>query len=130
MSFKLLHTMVRVMDLEASIEFYSKHLGMRVLRRSDYPEGKFTIIFMGYGDEKTETVLELTHNWDQEEPYTQGTGFGHLAIGVPDIYAACDVMEKEGVVISRKPGPMKHGTTVIAFIKDPDGYAIELIERK
>ena len=129
MSFKLLHTMVRVMDLEASIEFYSKHLGMRVLRRSDYPEGKFTIIFMGYGDEKTETVLELTHNWDQEEPYTQGTGFGHLAIGVPDIYAACDVMEKEGVVISRKPGPMKHGTTVIAFIKDPDGYVIELIER-
>ena len=128
--FRFLHTMIRVKDLDASIDFYTRHLGMKVLRRSDYPEGKFTLAFVGYGDEKDNTVIELTHNWGQEEPYDLGSGFGHLALAVPDIYAACEKMEQEGVNIPRKPGPMKHGTTVIAFIEDPDGYKIELIERK
>ena len=127
--FRLLHTMLRVKDADKSIDFYSRHLGMKVLRKKDYPEGKFTNIFMGYGDEDSHTVLELTHNWDQSEPYTHGSGFGHLAVAVPDIYGACEAMEKEGVSIPRPPGPMKHGTTVIAFIEDPDGYKIELIER-
>jgi len=128
--FRLLHTMIRVLDMDTSIDFYTRHLGMKVLRRTDYPEGKFTLVFVGYGDEATDTVLELTHNWDQDQPYDLGTGFGHLAVAVPDIYAACEAMEKEGVSIPRKPGPMKHGTTVIAFIEDPDGYKIELIEKK
>ncbi|HEY9163470.1 MAG TPA: lactoylglutathione lyase [Magnetovibrio sp.] len=128
--FRLLHTMIRVLDLDKSIDFYTRHLGMKVLRRNDYPEGKFTLVFVGYGSETSETVLELTHNWDQDKPYDLGTAFGHLAIAVPDIYATCEAMEKEGVTISRKPGPMKHGTTVIAFIDDPDGYKIELIEKK
>ena len=128
--YRLLHTMLRVKDLDASIDFYTRHLGMNVLRRSDYPEGKFTNVFVGYGDEASETVLELTHNWDQSEPYDMGTGFGHLAVGVPNIYATCEALEAEAVNIPRKPGPMKHGTTVIAFIEDPDGYKIELIERK
>ena len=130
MTFRFLHTMIRVKDLDASIDFYTRHLGMSLLRRTDYPDGKFSNIFMGYGDEATDTVLELTHNWDQAEPYSHGSGFGHLAVGVPDIYATCDGMEKEGVTICRQPGPMKHGTTVIAFIEDPDGYKIELLERK
>ncbi|MDH5488570.1 MAG: lactoylglutathione lyase [Rhodospirillaceae bacterium] len=129
-SFRFLHTMIRVKDLDKSIDFYTRHLGMNVLRRSDYPEGKFTLAFVGYGSETDETVIELTHNWDMEENYDLGTGFGHLAIGVPDIYATCDKMAKEGVPIPRPPGPMKHGTTVIAFIEDPDGYKIELIEKK
>ncbi len=129
-AFRLLHTMIRVRDLEKSIDFYTRHLGMSVLRRTDYPDGKFTLVFVGYGDEKESTVIELTHNWDQKEPYALGDGFGHLAIGVPDIYATCEAMEKEGVPIPRAPGPMKHGTTVIAFIEDPDGYKVELIERK
>lgn len=129
-NFRLLHTMIRVKDLDASIDFYTRHLGMDVLRRTDYPEGKFTNVFVGYGDESSETVLELTHNWDQSEPYDMGTGFGHLAVGVPNIYTTCEALEAEGVSIPRKPGPMKHGTTVIAFIVDPDGYKIELIERK
>lgn len=128
--FRLLHTMIRVLDLDRSIDFYTRHLGMKVLRRTDYPDGKFTNVFVGYGSENTETVLELTHNWDQTAPYDLGTAFGHLAVAVPDIYAACQAMEHEGVKISRKPGPMKHGTTVIAFIEDPDGYKIELIEKK
>jgi len=128
--FSLLHTMIRVLDLDKSIDFYTRHLGMKVLRRTDYPEGKFTNVFVGYGDEATSTVLELTHNWDQDLPYDLGSAFGHLAVAVPDIYAACEAMEQEGVKIARKPGPMKHGTTVIAFIEDPDGYKIELIERK
>lgn len=128
--FRLLHTMIRVLDVDASIDFYTRHLGMKVLRRTDYPEGKFTNVFVGYGDEHTDTVLELTHNWDQDVPYNHGSAFGHLAVGVPDIYAVCETMEKEGVKIPRKPGPMKHGTTVIAFIEDPDGYKIELIENK
>lgn len=129
-SFRFLHTMIRVKDLDKSIDFYTRHLGMNVLRRSDYPEGKFTLAFVGYGSESDETVIELTHNWDMEKNYDLGTGFGHLAIGVPDIYSTCDKMAQEGVPIPRPPGPMKHGTTVIAFIEDPDGYKIELIERK
>ena len=127
--FRLLHTMIRVKDVEKSIDFYSRHLGMDVLRKKDFPGGKFTNVFMCYGDESDHTVLELTHNWGQEEPYTHGSGFGHLAVAVPDIYGACEMMKKEGVSIPRPPGPMKHGTTVIAFIEDPDGYKIELIER-
>ena len=94
----------------------------------DYPEGQFTNVFVGYGSETANAVIELTHNWDQEEPYDVGSGFGHLAIGVPDIYGACERLEKAGVTITRPPGPMKHGTTVIAFVQDPDGYKIELIE--
>ena len=128
--FALLHTMIRVRDLERSIDFYSRHLGMKVLRHKDYPDGKFTNVFIGYGDEKSNTVVELTHNWDTPEPYDLGTGWGHLAVGVPDIYATCEQLAAEGVNIPRAPGPMKHGTTVIAFIEDPDGYKIELIERK
>ncbi|MAM67193.1 MAG: lactoylglutathione lyase [Rhodospirillaceae bacterium] len=127
--FRLLHTMIRVKEIDRSIDFYSRHLGMDVLRKKDFPGGKFTNVFMGYGDESNHTVLELTYNWDQEEPYTHGSGFGHLAVAVPDIYGACEMMETEGVSIPRPPGPMKHGTTVIAFIEDPDGYKIELIER-
>ncbi|MCP4328816.1 MAG: lactoylglutathione lyase [Alphaproteobacteria bacterium] len=127
---RLLHTMIRVRDLDRSIDFYTRHLGMEVLRRSDYAAGRFTLAFVGYGDEKEHTVIELTHNWDQEQDYEHGSGFGHLAIGVPDIYAICADLEKEGVSIPRPPGPMKHGTTVIAFVEDPDGYKIELIERK
>jgi len=128
--FRFLHTMIRVLDLDKSIDFYTRHLGMQVLHRSDYPEGKFTNVFVGYGDEATNPMVELTHNWDKDGAYDLGDAFGHLAVAVPDIYAACDAMEKEGVSIPRKPGPMKHGTTVIAFIEDPDGYKIELIERK
>ena len=127
--FRLLHTMIRVLDLDKSIEFYTHHLGMNLLRRTDYPGGKFTLAFVGYGDEATEAVVELTHNWEQAEPYEIGTGFGHLAVAVPDIHGACDCMRADGVTISREPGPMKHGKSVIAFIEDPDGYKIELIER-
>ena len=127
--YRLLHTMIRVKDVDKSIDFYARHLGMSVLRNKDFPGGKFTNVFMGYGDEDENTVLELTHNWDQEESYTHGSGFGHLAVAVPDIYGVCAQMEKEGVSIPRLPGPMRHGTTVIAFIEDPDGYKIELIER-
>lgn len=128
--FRMLHTMIRVLDLDRSIDFYTRHLGMQVLRRTDYPDGKFTLAFVGYGDEHSNTVIELTHNWDQDLPYDLGTGFGHIAIAVPDIYAVCEQMEHDGVHITRAPGPMKHGSTVIAFIEDPDGYKIELIEKK
>jgi len=127
--FRLLHTMLRVRDLDKSLDFYTRHLGMKVLRKKDFPTGRFTLAFVGYGDEADNTVVELTHNWDQESDYDKGDAFGHLAIAVPDIYTACDAMEKEGVSIPRPPGPMKHGGTVIAFIEDPDGYKIELIER-
>jgi len=129
-SFQMLHTMLRVFDLEKSLDFYCNKLGMTLLRRTDYPSGEFTLAFVGYGDEKTNTVIELTHNWGQKEPYTIGSGFGHLALGVPDIYGVCKVLEEAGVKIPRPPGPMKHGGSVIAFIEDPDGYKIELIERK
>jgi len=128
--FQLLHTMIRVYDLEKSIDFYTRLLGMRLLRRKDYPSGEFTLAFVGFGDEKSHSVIELTHNWGQKEPYTIGSGFGHLAISVPDIYGTCEKLGKEGVKIPRPPGPMKHGGSVIAFIEDPDGYKIELIERK
>lgn len=128
--FRLLHTMLRVYDLEKSLDFYTRLLGMKLLRRSDYEGGRFTLAFVGYGDEKDTAVLELTHNWDQAEPYAIGTAYGHIALGVPDIYATCEQLAKEGVKIPRPPGPMKHGTTVIAFIEDPDGYKVELIETK
>jgi lactoylglutathione lyase len=129
-SFRMLHTMVRVLDLEKSIDFYTRLLGMNLIRRKDYESGRFTLAFVGYGDESAGAVIELTHNWDQKEPYTIGSGFGHMAIGVPDIYGTCEKLGKEGVKIPRPPGPMKHGGSVIAFIEDPDGYKIELIERK
>lgn len=126
--FRLLHTMIRVLDLEKSLDFYTRLLGMRLLRRSDYEGGRFTLAFVGYGEEADTAVIELTHNWDQKEPYTIGSGYGHMAVGVPDIYGVCARLAAEGVKIPRPPGPMKHGTTVIAFIEDPDGYRIELIE--
>ncbi len=126
---RLLHTMIRVRDLEKSLDFYTRLLGMQLLRKNDFPGGKFTLAFVGYGDEESNAVVELTHNWDQEEPYELGNGFGHLAIALPDVYAACEAMAKEGVSIPRPAGPMKHGTRVIAFIEDPDGYKIELVQR-
>ena len=126
---QLLHTMIRVFDLDKSIAFYTGQLGMKLLRRKDYPTGEFTLAFVGYGDEESNAVIELTHNWGQKEPYQLGTAFGHLAIGVPDIYGTCERLAKDGVKIPRPPGPMKHGGSVIAFIEDPDGYKIELIEK-
>ncbi len=129
-NYRLLHTMIRVKDMDKSIDFYTRHLGMSLIRRQDYPSGEFTLAFVGYGEEKDNAVIELTHNWGQETPYDLGSGFGHLAIGVPDIYGTCEGLEKEGVKIPRPPGPMKHGGSVIAFVEDPDGYKIELIERK
>lgn len=126
---RLLHTMIRVRDLDASLDFYTRLLGMRLLRKTDYPGGEFTLAFVGYGDEASSTVIELTHNWGRQEPYTIGDGFGHLAIGVSDIYRLCEQLAGSGVTITRPPGPMKHGSTVIAFVEDPDGYKIELIER-
>ena len=127
--FRFLHTMLRVKDLDKSLDFYTRLLHMKVLRKKDFPWGKFTLAFVGYGDEADHTVIELTHNWDQDEPYDLGDGYGHIAVGVPDIYGTCEALEKDGVSIPRAPGPMKHGSTVIAFIEDPDGYKIELIER-
>ncbi|GAN78932.1 lactoylglutathione lyase [Acidocella aminolytica] len=127
--FSYLHTMLRVGDLERSVSFYTGLLGMNELRRTEVPEGKYTLVFVGYGDEDNNTVLELTYNWGVDH-YEMGTAFGHLALGVPDIYAACDKLREAGVKITREPGPVKFGTTVIAFIEDPDGYKIELIERK
>lgn len=128
MTYRLLHTMIRVGDLDRSIDFYTHLLGMRLLRRQDYPEGRFTLAFVGYGNEADQAVIELTHNWDTAA-YELGTGFGHLAIAVPDIHAACERLAAAGAKIPRPPGPMKHGHTVIAFVEDPDGYKIELIER-
>ncbi len=128
--FRLLHTMLRVLDMDASIDFYTRLLGMKLLRRNDYEGGRFTLAFVGYGDESDTAVLELTHNWDQTEPYSVGTGYGHIALGVPDIYGTCEKLEADGVKITRPPGPMKHGSTVIAFIEDPDGYKVELIQAK
>jgi len=126
---RLLHTMIRVRDLDASLNFYSNLLGMKVLRKRDYPTGKFTLAFIGYGDETSNSVIELTHNWGQTEPYNLGSAFGHLAIAVPDVYRACEQLAAAGVKIPRPAGPMAHGGSVIAFIEDPDGYRIELIER-
>jgi lactoylglutathione lyase len=127
--FRLLHTMIRVRDLDASLDFYINKLGMKLLRKRDYPSGRFTLAFVGYGDEADHTVIELTHNWDQKEPYTLGTAFGHLAIAVPDVYKTCERLAAAGVKIPRPAGPMAHGGSVIAFIEDPDGYRIELVQR-
>lgn len=120
--------MLRVGDLERSLRFYTELLGMQLLRRKDYPEGKFTLAFVGYGTEDANTVIELTHNWETPS-YDLGSGFGHLALGTSDIHGTIEKLRAAGATISREPGPMKHGTTVIAFIKDPDGYAIELIQK-
>jgi lactoylglutathione lyase len=124
---RMLHTMLRVGNLERSLHFYCDVLGMRLLRRKDYPGGKFTLAFVGYGDEAAHTVLELTHNWDTEQ-YDVGAGFGHVALGVDDLYAACAELRTKGAKIVREPGPMAHGGSEIAFIEDPDGYRIELIQ--
>jgi lactoylglutathione lyase len=126
---RILHTMMRVIDLQRSLDFYIGALGMQLLRRQDYPTGRFTLAFLGYGAEDQSTVLELTHNWDQAEPYVHGTAWGHVAIAVGDIYSVCSDLAEAGVNIIRPPGPMKHSATVIAFIEDPDGYKIELIQR-
>jgi lactoylglutathione lyase len=120
--------MIRVKNLDASIKFYTSLLGMDLLRRQDFPEGKFTLAFVGYGPEANNTVVELTFNWDQTGGYEIGTGFGHLALGVRNIYKVCEALEAKGARIPRRAGPMKHGTTHIAFIEDPDGYRIELID--
>ena len=125
---RLLHTMIRVGDMQRSIDFYTQVLGMKLLRKKDYPDGKFTLAFVGYGDEADQTVLELTHNWDTPA-YDLGNGFGHLAVAVPDAYKACEEVRAKGGKVTREAGPMKHGSTVIAFVQDPDGYKIEFIER-
>ena len=124
---KFLHTMIRVNDLDESLKFYCEVLGMKLIRKKDYPSGKFTLAFVGYGDESQNTVIELTYNWDTHQ-YERGNAFGHLAIGVEDIYLTCDELRTKGVKIVREPGPMKHGGTEIAFIEDPNGYKIELID--
>ncbi len=124
---RLLHTMLRVGDLERSLAFYTEVLGMRLLRRKAYPAGRFTLAFVGYGDERDSSVLELTHNWDIER-YELGEGFGHLALGVDDIHSTCAGIAARGGRVVREPGPMKHGSTVIAFVEDPDGYKVELIQ--
>lgn len=124
---RFLHTMLRVGDLERSIDFYTKVLGMKLLRRKDYPTGEFTLAFLGYGPESTHTALELTYNWGRDS-YDLGDAYGHIALGVEDIYDTCEKIRARGGNIVREPGPMKHGTTVIAFIEDPDGYKVELIE--
>ncbi len=125
---RILHTMLRVGDLERSLAFYTGVLEMKLLRRRDYPEGKFTLAFVGYGPESEGAVLELTHNWDTRF-YQIGSGYGHVAIEVEDAYAACAAIKQKGGVVVREAGPMKHGTTVIAFVQDPDGYRIELIQK-
>jgi len=124
----MLHTMLRVGELERSLAFYTGLLGMRLLRRKDYPGGRFTLAFVGYCDEADGAVLELTHNWDTSA-YEPGTAYGHIAIGVDDIYSVCEEIRGNGGKIVREPGPMKHGTTLLAFVEDPDGYKIELIQR-
>ncbi|CAH0992292.1 Lactoylglutathione lyase [Sinobacterium norvegicum] len=124
---KLLHTMLRVGDLDKSIAFYTDIFQMTLLRRQDYPGGEFTLAFLGYGNESDNTVIELTHNWGTDR-YDLGDGFGHLAIGVDDAYAACEKIKQQGGDVVREAGPMQHGSTVIAFVKDPDGYMIELIQ--
>lgn len=124
---RILHTMIRVGDLDKSIHFYTNIFGMQLLRRKDYPDGRFTLAFVGYGSEDSNTVIELTHNWDTKS-YELGNAFGHIAIAVPDAYKACDEITAKGGKVVRPAGPMKHGGTVIAFVEDPDGYKIELIE--
>lgn len=123
---RILHTMLRVTDLQKSISFYTEILGMRLLRRKDFPDGKFTLAFLGYGDESENTALELTHNWETSA-YELGNAYGHIAIEVEDVYAACDAIKAKGGEVVREAGPMKHGSTILAFVKDPDGYMIELL---
>ena len=126
---RLLHTMLRVGDMDRSIAFYTEVLGMTLLRRKDYPDGQFTLAFVGYGDEKDEAVIELTYNWGVSE-YELGSAYGHIALEADDIYGTCDALRAAGAKITREPGPVKGGTTVIAFVEDPDGYKIELIAKK
>ena len=126
---RLLHTMIRVGNLDKSLAFYTDVLGMKLLRKKDYPDGKFTLAFVGYGDETEQACIELTHNWDTDH-YTLGSGYGHIALEVDDVYQACDRIREKGGVITREPGPMKHGSTILAFVEDPDGYKIELLGTK
>ncbi len=126
---RLLHTMLRVGDLDQSLKFYCELLGMTLLRKKDYPGGEFTLAFIGYGDESDHTVIELTYNWGKDH-YSLGDAYGHIAIAVDDIYATCQEISDRGGKITREPGPMKHGSTVIAFVEDPDGYKVELIQQK
>ena len=125
---RVLHTMIRVGDLDRSVRFYTDVLGMKLLRKKDYPDGKFTLAFVGYGPESEHAVIELTYNWGTEK-YDLGNGFGHIALEVDDAYKACAEIKKRGGKVTREAGPMKHGSTVIAFVEDPDGYKIELIQR-
>ncbi len=124
---RLLHTMLRVGNLDASLKFYCELLGMKLLRQKDYPGGEFTLAFVGYGDESDHSVIELTHNWGQDK-YELGNAYGHIALGVDDIYSTCEQIKSQGGKVVREAGPMKHGSTVIAFVEDPDGYKIELIQ--
>ncbi|MBP8112050.1 MAG: lactoylglutathione lyase [Agitococcus sp.] len=126
---RLLHTMLRVGNLQHSLDFYINILGMKLLRQKDYPEGRFTLAFVGYGEEHNTSVLELTHNWDTSD-YELGTGYGHIALEVEDVYAACEKIKAAGGKVVREAGPMKHGTTILAFVEDPDGYKIELLGAK
>lgn len=128
MTYRYLHTMLRVGDLDRSVKFYTELFGMKELRRRDVPDGKYTLSFLGYGDEATHTVLELTYNYGVAK-YEMGTAFGHLAVGVPDVAGMCEKLRAAGTKITREPGPVKFGTTIIAFVEDPDGYKIELIQR-
>ncbi len=123
---RLLHTMLRVGDLDKSIAFYTEVLGMTLLRRKDYPDGQFTLAFVGYGDEAHNSVIELTHNWGVDS-YEPGTGYGHIALEVEDVYKACEDIRSRGGNITREPGPMKHGSSILAFVEDPDGYKVELL---
>lgn len=125
---RLLHTMLRVNNLEESLKFYTEMMGMKLLRQKEYPDGKFTLAFVGYGDEADHTVIELTYNWGVDQ-YELGNAYGHIAISVPDIYATCEEIKARGGKVTREPGPMKHGTTVIAFVEDPNGYKVELIQK-
>ena len=129
---RIRHTMLRVKNLDKSLDFYTRLFGMRLFRRKDNEGGKYTVAFVGYGDENTEPAIELTYNWDRDGDYDKGEGFGHIAIGVPDIHGLCEKLEAEGVEILRPPGPLKHGgpnASIIAFVRDPDRYTIELGER-
>ncbi|MDR0484276.1 MAG: lactoylglutathione lyase [Alphaproteobacteria bacterium] len=129
MDFSFLHTMIRVNNLEESLTFYRDLLGMNVIKNTEYPDGKFTLVFLGYGEDKNTPMIELTYNWDTHS-YDLGNAFGHIALGVSDIYATCNTLKEKGVKITREPGQMKFGGSVIAFIEDPNGYKIELIQKK